>query len=163
MRYPCLTLFMLGALALSACAQPIAAQETSTESIAVTTECPVSPPETATPPDDPNADPFGSGPWFINTDHTVWAYWGLGWQAGQAAQNKVIWIRPAKTELVLSGQRLDAEAPPMEAVIPCCYATGFQVTGLYFPTGGCWEVMATAGESQLVVVVELPALTNENP
>lgn len=36
--------------------------------------------------------------------------------------------------------------------LPCCYPTGFQVAGLYFPTGGCWEVTATAGESKLQFV-----------
>lgn len=158
MRHHYLSWLMLSALALSACAQPIAAQAPPAEPTAVTVECPVTAPVTATPPDDPNADPFGSGPWFINADETIWAHWGLGWQAGKAAQNKVLWIRPVQTELVLSGQRLALgrdEAPPMEASIPCCYNTGFQVTGLYFPTGGCWEVTATAGESQLQFVVEI--------
>lgn len=161
MRHQYLALFVLSALALSACAQPNAAQ--ATEPTSVTGECPVTTSEAATPPDDPNADPFGPGPWFINADRTVWADWGPGWQAGKTAQNKVIWIRPANTELVLSGQRRDGEAPPMEATIPCCYTTGFQVTGLYFATGGCWEVTATAGASQLQFVVSIPPITRETP
>jgi hypothetical protein len=127
------------------------------------TACLVTTPETATPPDDPNADPFGAGPWFINADQTIWADWGPGWAAGKSATNKVIWLRPAQTDLVLSGQRLDGESLPMEASIPCCYNTGFQVTGLYFPTGGCWEVTATAGESQLQFVVEIAPNAGETP
>jgi len=107
------------------------------------------------PPDDPHADPFGFGPWFINADRTMWAYLDGGWTAGKNG-NKVIWIRPAGTQLLVSGRRLDSEAPPLRADIPCCYTTGFQVTGLYFPTGGCWEVTAEAGESHLQLVVEIP-------
>jgi hypothetical protein len=63
------------------------------------------------------------------------------------------WFRPAGETLTITGQRLDAEAPPLEAEIPCCYPTRFQATGLYFPTEGCWEVNAAAAESELSVVV----------
>lgn len=107
------------------------------------------------PPDDPHADSFGFGLWFINADRTMWAYLDGGWAAGKDG-NKVIWIRPAGTQLLVSGRRLDGEAPPLRADIPCCYTTGFQVTGLYFPTGGCWEVAAEAGEHHLQFVVEIP-------
>jgi hypothetical protein len=43
----------------------------------------------------------------------------------------------------------------MEVHIPCCYPTRFQSSGLYFPTEGCWEVTAQAGESELVFVVRV--------
>jgi hypothetical protein len=33
--------------------------------------------------------------------------------------------------------------------INCCYPTGFQVMGLIFPTEGCWDVTAKAGDSEL--------------
>ena len=107
------------------------------------------------PPDDPNADPFGFGPWFINADRTMWAYLDGGWTAGKDG-NKVLWIRPPGTQLLVSGRRLDGEAMPLRADIPCCYTTGFQVTGLYFPTSGCWEVTAEAEENHLQFVVEIP-------
>ena len=55
----------------------------------------------------------------------------------------------------MSGRRLDATAPPLTARIPCCYPTGFQATGLIFPTSGCWEIKATAGSSELTFVVEV--------
>lgn len=164
MKYPGLSLLSLALFILSACAQPLAAQEPiPTAAPTPFTKCPVTTPESATPPDDPNADPFGPGPWFINADQTIWVDWGAGWRAGQSASNKVIWLRPAASNLILSGQRLDDASPPMEATIPCCYTTGFQVTGLYFPTGGCWEVTAQAGESQLLFVVEIPPLADETP
>jgi hypothetical protein len=72
---------------------------------------------------------------------------------------KVAWIRPQGSDLVVSGRRLDAEAPPLQALIPCCYPTGFQVTGLYFPTEGCWEVEGRAGKHSLKFVTEVgPAI-----
>ena len=118
--------------------------------------CPVTPTVIDTPPDDPNADPFGSGPWFVNADKTIWARPGPEyWTAGESG-NKVIWIRPAGTKLEVSGHRLDADAPELEVWIPDGYLTGFQVTGMTFPTPGCWEVTATAGESELKFVVEIP-------
>lgn len=119
-----------------------------------TVTCAVTQPTQAQPPDDPNADPFGFGDWYINADRTIWV--GLppvgSWRTGG---EKVIWIRPAGTDLTVTGQRLDAEAPPLRADIPCCYSTGFQVTGLYFPTEGCWEVTATADEHELRFVTRV--------
>lgn len=112
--------------------------------------CELTPTEQATPPKDPNADPFGSGPWYINESRTIWA----GWDASQmrSGGNKVLWIRPEGTNLAISGRRLDAASPPLEASIPCCYPTGFQATGLTFPSGGCWLITATAGESKLTFI-----------
>ena len=66
---------------------------------------------------------------------------------------KVGWFRPAGAALEITGQRLDAPAPPLEAHIPCCYPTRFQATGLIFPAKGCWEITATAAESELAFVV----------
>src|SRR6266436_8395022 len=39
--------------------------------------CAVTEATQAKPPDDPNADPFGYGPWQINQDRTIWATWGM--------------------------------------------------------------------------------------
>lgn len=118
-------------------------------------DCPVTPTFIDEPPRDPNADPFGPGPWYINADRTIWALatpsgstWGVGGE-------KVLWIRPQGTELEITGHRLDASAPPLRAKIPCCYPTNFQVTGLHFPTEGCWQINASAGESTLDIIVEI--------
>jgi hypothetical protein len=128
----------------------------------VTTSCNVTQPIQDQPPDDPNADPFGYGDWYINADRSIWTMLqpGRSWQVGG---EKVLWIRPAGTELTVEGQRLDAEAPPLRAEIPCCYPTGFQTSGLYFPTEGCWEVIATAGDHELRFITQVqPALRGIN-
>ena len=164
--------FIVVALALAACKSaqastpkpsmpviPTPVESRSTPAAQPAHICPVSPTVNAQPPKDPNADPFGFGPWFINADRTMWAGLDSGWVAGENG-NKVIWIRPAGTSLVVSGHRLDGDAPPLRADIPCCYETGFQVTGLYFSTEGCWEVTATAGKSQLQFVVAVPPIEN---
>jgi hypothetical protein len=119
-----------------------------------TTDCPVTRPVKDQPPDDPNADSFGRGYWYINADRTIWV--GLpGNQTWRVGGEKVIWIRPQGTELVITGERLDGPAPPLRADIPCCYPTGFQVTGLIFPTEGCWEVTAKAGDSELRFITKV--------
>ena len=105
------------------------------------------------PPRDPNASPFGFGAYHVNEDRSIW----LGsrrWVAGKG--DKGIWIRPQGTQLEVTGRRLDGDAPPLSVRIPCCYPTGFQVTGMTFPTEGCWEVKAKAGDKEIrfVVVVE---------
>jgi hypothetical protein len=69
---------------------------------------------------------------------------------------KIAWWREkgsAYGKLRVSGQRLDAEAPPLRAHIPSGYATtwGFQASGLYFPTAGCWRVVAHVGLKQRYV------------
>jgi hypothetical protein len=68
---------------------------------------------------------------------------------------KVGWFRPAGVLLEISGRRLDGQAPPLEAQVPCCYPSQFQATGLIFPTEGCWEVSAKAGDSELAFVVRV--------
>jgi hypothetical protein len=65
---------------------------------------------------------------------------------------KVVWFRPAGAEFVITGRRLDGEAPPLEAEASCCYPTRFQASGLYFRTEGCWKVTAKAAGKELSFV-----------
>lgn len=116
-------------------------------------------------PPDPSADPVGPASWYINADRTIWAgpVPEAGWSSGGklfsggavVKGQKTYWVRPQGTTLVISGRRLDASAPPVEAHIPCCYTTGFQIVGLFFPTEGCWEVTAKAGDSELQFITEV--------
>jgi len=112
--------------------------------------CAPTDPEIAQPPDDPKADPFPKGPWYINVDRTLWA----GWDAANLREgsNKVLWIRPKGTQLEVTGRHLGSESSRLVAHIPCCYPSTFQATGLTFPRAGCWEVKAKAGSSELTFV-----------
>jgi len=96
---------------------------------------------------------LGLGEWYVNADRTIWVAKN-SWQAGSDG-NKVIWIRPAGTKLVITGRRLDAQAPPPRATPDRGYPGGFTVTFLYFPTSGCWEVIAKAGSKELRFVTEV--------
>jgi hypothetical protein len=117
--------------------------------------CPASEAVRAEPARDPNADPFGLGPWYINAERSIWAGWAAVHMVAGPKDNKVLWIRPAGTQLTVSGRRLDANAAPSKARIPCCYPTGFQASGLFFPTEGCWEISARAGTSELTFVTRV--------
>ena len=116
--------------------------------------CPITQPVLAMPANDFNADSFGTGPWYINIDRSMWAIAGHWVEGGKG--NKVLWIRPQGTNLAVSARRLDGDdARPFRAAIPCCYPTGFQASKIYFPTSGCWEITATAGRSALRFVTKV--------
>lgn len=66
---------------------------------------------------------------------------------------KVFWWRGVTGRLTVVGQRLDAPAPPLRVRIPEGYGdSGFQSTGYYFPTEGCWEVTGSVGSDELTIV-----------
>ena len=70
-------------------------------------------------------------------------------------QMKFPWWRGVQGRLIIEGRRLDAVAPPLRAHIPNGYTSGFQATGLIFPTPGCWEVTGHAGDATLSFVVSV--------
>jgi hypothetical protein len=68
---------------------------------------------------------------------------------------KFPWWRGAGVvgKLRITGQRLDAPAPPLRGLVGAGYGrTGFQATGIYFPTEGCCEVTGRAGRASLTFV-----------
>jgi hypothetical protein len=70
----------------------------------------------------------------------------FGWTRGEGLRGK----------LKIHGRRLDATAPPLRARIPDGYGdTGFQATGLIFPTEGCWEVTGEVGVTSLTFVTRV--------
>jgi hypothetical protein len=56
----------------------------------------------------------------------------------------------------VSGTRLDRRGDGVTAEMPSGYGdTGFQASALVFPSEGCWEVTARAGEAELTFVVDV--------
>ncbi|MGB7876602.1 MAG: hypothetical protein WBL25_19645 [Anaerolineales bacterium] len=123
--------------------------------------CPVTEPDWIKPPEDSAVQGSpGYGYYFVNEDRSIWA--SAWWREDEeyhllSSEDgiKVAWFRPEGATLEITGQRLDAQAPPLDAYVPCCYPTQFQATGLAFPTEGCWEVTATAADNVLSFIVNV--------
>jgi hypothetical protein len=60
------------------------------------------------------------------------------------------WWHEDPGKLEITGRRLDGTAPPARGDVPDGYGlTGFQASGVYFPTEGCWEVTGRVGATTL--------------
>lgn len=126
--------------------------------------CPVTEPVLLLPPDDPavNGAP-AEGYYYTNENGSILAagWWWEGRESGEGTNQltadengiKTGWFRPPGEDLVITGSRIDGEAPPLGSSVPCCYPTRFQATGLMFPTEGCWEVTARAQGESLTFIV----------
>ena len=134
------------------------ASEQSAENISTST-CPVTEPVWAMPPDDSAVEGSpANGYYFVNEDRSImasawWTEQEENYLRASKEGIKMGWFRPAGVELEITGQRINADAVPLEAHIPCCYPTRFQATGLNFLTEGCWEVIAKAADSVLSFIV----------
>jgi hypothetical protein len=63
------------------------------------------------------------------------------------------WWRGVSGQLRIEGRRLDGVAPPLQASVPEGYGdSGFQSSGLLFPTEGCWEVTGRVADASLTFV-----------
>ena len=72
---------------------------------------------------------------------------------------KVGWWRGVPGTLKITGRRLDGQAPPLRVLVPEGYGPlGFQVTGLVFPTVGCWRVVGRVRDARLSFVVRMTKL-----
>ena len=146
---------LLGLLLTAGCAEPVPAQ------------CPVSEPNGSTPPGEPASEMF-------HGENGLWtALWPDGLVAfapdgpgeirsdGSLAM-KFPWWRAEGVEgdLRISGRRLHGQAQSLAAEIPPGYGQrGFQASTLVFPSEGCWEVMAQAGQARLSFVTEVRQLS----
>ena len=73
---------------------------------------------------------------------------------GSVNELKWAWYRYVPGTLTIEGRRLDAPALPLEAWVPDGYGDrGFQVSGITFPSNGCWEVTGRVGEDSLTFVL----------
>jgi hypothetical protein len=69
---------------------------------------------------------------------------------------KFPWVRLARGYLKIRGRRMDGHAPPAEASASRGYGlTGFQASGIVFPTTGCWQITGTIGVRELTVIVDV--------
>jgi hypothetical protein len=72
----------------------------------------------------------------------------IGWKLG--------WWRITPGMLTIAGRRLDIPAPPLRGQVPTGYgSSGFQASGVLFPSEGCWEVTGTVADASLTFVVFL--------
>ncbi len=77
----------------------------------------------------------------------------LNWKMG--------WDRGVRGELIVTGRRLDAPAPPAQGLYDSSgYGDiGFQAGAIHFPSEGCWEITGRVGEASLtfvILVVKVP-------
>jgi len=126
--------------------------------------CPVTEANGSTPPGErPSTGHHGNGAiWTV-----LWPNGTVTFQPGGpgaqeedgALSMKFAWWRAVEGRLEVTGRRLDGSAPPLRASIPEGYGnTGFQASGLIFPTPGCWEVTAKAGPGTLAFVTRVVSL-----
>jgi hypothetical protein len=77
------------------------------------------------------------------------------------------WWHTEPGKLQITGRRVDATAPPAVADVPDGYGTtGFQASGVTFPTEGCWEITGTVGASSLTFVtfvIRVPTAPSPRP
>lgn len=62
------------------------------------------------------------------------------------------WWRSTSGFLTITGRRLDAPAPPLSAQASGYALTGFNASGVTFPTEGCWQVTGKVGPVTLTFV-----------
>ena len=122
---------------------------TSAEQAADGSDCPVTDPTIATPPDSAHRDPLPHGAYFVSADEKLWVR-ASEWRQGR---EKYPWVKPLNSQLVIQGRRLDGEAPPLWADIAPGYSRDFQPSTIIIPTAGCWEIEARANTSVLRFVV----------
>jgi len=66
---------------------------------------------------------------------------------------KFPWWRLIHGELTITGRRLDAQAPPLVPYVPAGYGdTGFQASGVTFPSEGCWQITGTVARTSVTFV-----------
>jgi hypothetical protein len=129
-------------------------------------DCPISQPNGGDPPLDAIVAGRGSGGYGNDALWTTLTMWseqpGLVpapndahlQSDGSVNELKWAWYRYVPGKLTIEGRRLDAPAPPLEAWVPDGYGDqGFQVSGITFPSDGCWEVTGHVGNDSLTFVV----------
>lgn len=89
---------------------------------------------------------LGDGGVIVATSQEVEKDGSVGWKFG--------WWRQPSGVLTITGRRLgDGSTAPLRVFVPRGYGrSGFQASGVYFPTEGCWEVTGEVGATTLTFV-----------
>jgi hypothetical protein len=140
--------------------QPVVEKKTSATALATSVPatkgtCPLTLPNGITPPDGKAAGMnHGNGKiWTAMWPHNVVIATPDYIEADGSVGMKWPWWRGVKGKLKISGRRLDGKAPPVTPYLPDGYGrSGFQPSGISFPTEGCWEVTGAVGDAKLTFV-----------
>ena len=123
--------------------------------------CPTTRPNAVGPKGVSPAEFFGWGASYGNGKLWVGGLWPGGVinadlqfvDANGAVGMKFGWWRAVPGKLRITGRRLDAPAPPAQGDVPDGYGeTGFQASGVTFPTEGCWQITGKVGATTLSFV-----------
>ncbi len=151
----------LGLAALLAGCGPAGAAATPAPSPSTAADCPVTRPNGNAPPEErQSANYYGNGKlWVLLPQDSTYLVTDPGWIRPDGRIGlKWQWWRSAASagKLSITGRRLDAETPPLEAIVPEGYGTtGHQTSGIIFSTPGCWEVTGRSGGVELTFVVRI--------
>jgi hypothetical protein len=131
----------------------------STSEASTDTTCPVTIANLTVPPD--------ATDWGPEDSHGNGKLWTIFWPHGVIVADsgyverdgsigmKWPWWRGVDGTLTIEGRRLDATAPPLRADLSTADSygeSGFQPSGIYFSTEGCWEVTGRVGQARLTFV-----------
>jgi len=114
--------------------------------------CPITHPNGSLPPGSTFGSEFhGNGSLWVG----VWNANVVVWKpdADGSVTAKFGWWRGVPGKLRIEGRRLDGAAPPLVGHVPDGYGdSGFQSSGITFPTAGCWQVTGRVGDASLTFV-----------
>jgi hypothetical protein len=126
--------------------------------VATVDPCPITHPNGSRPPGPTfGAEFHGNGSIWVGTWDSNIVVWKT--DPGGAITAKFGWWRGVPGRLRIEGHRLDAASPPLVSNVPDGYGdSGFQSSGITFPTEGCWRVTGRVGEASLTFVTLVLAL-----
>ena len=120
--------------------------------VAAVDPCPVTIPNGSPPPGPTfGAEHHGNGSIWVGTWHSNVVVWPA--EPDGSVTTKFGWWRGVTGKLRIEGRRLDAAAAPLVGHVPDGYGeTGFQSSGITFPSAGCWQVTGRVGDASLTFV-----------
>ncbi len=120
--------------------------------VAAVDPCPITHPNGSKPPGPTfGAEFHGNGSIWVGLWHSNVVVWNA--QPDGSVETKFGWWRGVPGTLRIEGHRLDAPAPSLIGHVPNGYGdSGFQASGITFPSEGCWQVTGRVGEASLTFV-----------